>query len=646
MSRKTALISCTELGGYCYGEQHPFKVQRYRLAHDLMDAYGLLDLPTMELRHPRGVTHQELLGCHSPEYLETLRDFSSAKEPRADFRFGLGDLENPVFPGVYDWACLGVSGTLEAARLVAEEGFAAAFNPLGGWHHAQKSRASGFSYLNDAAVAINYLLGQGKRVVYLDIDAHHGDGVQNAFYDTDRVLTISLHESGVYFFPGTGFESETGTGAGAGYSVNLPLQAHTDDALFMKAFDEVAFPLIAAFDPDVLFTQLGADTFRTDPLTRLEVTTHGYSYVLRKLRALRIPWVAVGGGGYDMMNVARAWTIAWAVMNDRELPPRLPAPFVKLISELGFPHRMLLDAMHWAQQDDRNAALDAVEKSIAQVRSTIFPVLIGVQGKSAASGMREDKWRADLYSLWDINRLEAPEKERIYGSLLPPRLRELLERGGGSLRFIAPEGLRLLRIEARMSAGERDLVFFLELCDTPHGQMELSFCIIADPSAPRFDVDLDLEGRDNCFATLARNLPEEERAMAAGLFPNQTRRGMRMFGEFLPLLERFTERLGMQLIFGEPLTYDNAIRYEQYGFDYLVGKRLMLEIDAGFAPGGPLYRRLDGSTVFRRRGMEKSVLGRSWAIHDGIMDEPWDGVRIYKTVGVHAGVDTFPTREL
>lgn len=381
MSRKTALIACTDLGGYCYGEQHPFKVQRYRLAHDLMQAYGLLDLPAMELVPPRAVTEAELLCAHSKEYLDRLREFSAAKEPRADFRYGLGDLENPVFPGVWDWACLGVSGTLEAARLVTEEGFEAAFNPLGGYHHAQKSRASGFSYLNDAVVAIHHLLGKGKRVAYLDLDAHHGDGVQNAFYEDDRVLTVSLHESGVYFFPGTGFENEIGEGRGKGYSVNLPLLAHTDDALFMKAFDEVAFPLIAAFDPDVLVTQLGADTFRTDPLTRLEVTTHAYAYVMRKLRALRIPWVATGGGGYDMMNVARAWTIAWGVMNDRELHPRLPASFVKLISQLGYPHRMLLDAMHWAQEDDRNRALDAVEKSIAYVREHIFPVLIGDYGR-------------------------------------------------------------------------------------------------------------------------------------------------------------------------------------------------------------------------------------------------------------------------
>ena len=381
MSRKTAFIACTDLAGYCYGEQHPFKVQRYRLAHDLMEAYGLLDPAETELVRPRPVTETELLTAHCRDYLDRLREFSTAGEPRADFRYGLGDLENPIFPGVYEWACLGVSGTLEAARLVAEKGFDAAFNPLGGYHHAQRSRASGFSYLNDAVVAINYLLEQGKRVVYLDLDAHHGDGVQNAFYNSNRVLSISLHESGVYFFPGTGFESETGEGAGRGYCVNLPLLAHTDDALFMKAFDEVAFPLIAAFDPDVLFTQLGADTFRTDPLTRLEVTTHAYSYILRKLRALQIPWVAVGGGGYDMMNVARAWTIAWGIMNDRELSPRLPAPFARLIAQLGYPHRMLLDAMHWAEADDRNRALDAVEKSIAYVREHIFPVLIGDYGK-------------------------------------------------------------------------------------------------------------------------------------------------------------------------------------------------------------------------------------------------------------------------
>lgn len=380
MKPRTALIYSSDFGRFSYGREHPFKVQRFRLAHELMESSGLTELPACRVFEAVPADEADLLTFHTRGYLDKLKEFNAATEPRADFRYGLGDIENPVFPGFYDWARLSVGGTIEAARLVTEEGYSVAFNLAGGWHHAHRSRASGFSYLNDAVIAINRLVRQGKRVAYLDIDAHHGDGVQEAFYDTDRVLTVSIHESGIHFFPGTGSEREIGTGNGKGYSVNLPLKEHTDDALYMKAFDEVAFPLIAAFNPDVLFTQLGADTFRTDPLTRLEITTHSYGYIVRKLKALRIPWVAVGGGGYDSFNVARAWTLAWAVMNGVELPPTLPSGFRKTIKELGYQNRMLLDAMHWAEADDRNRALDAVEKSIAAIRKKVFPIIIGGHG--------------------------------------------------------------------------------------------------------------------------------------------------------------------------------------------------------------------------------------------------------------------------
>ncbi len=380
MPARTALIYSPEFSAYTYGDNHPFQVQRFRLAYDLIAAYGLDRLPNSTI-HPGGEINEELLlSFHAPAYLARMREFNDSAGSRADFLYGLGDSENPVFPGFYDWARRSTAATVEAARLVTEEGYATAFNLAGGWHHAHRARASGFSYLNDAVIAINTLLAKGLRVAYLDLDAHHGDGVQEAYYDTDRVLTISIHESGIYFFPGTGFEDEIGIGRGRGYSVNVPLLAHVDDALFMKAFDEVAYPLIAAFDPDVLVTQLGADTFRTDPLTRLEITTHSYGYILRKLKALRIPWVAMGGGGYDLMNVARAWTLAWAVMNGEELSPRLPALFVTMIRSLGYPHKSLLDAMHWAEEDERNRALDAVEKSIATIRKRIFPVIIGPYG--------------------------------------------------------------------------------------------------------------------------------------------------------------------------------------------------------------------------------------------------------------------------
>lgn len=373
----TALVYSSAFDAYSYGAQHPFQLHRYGLALELMEAYGLLRLPNAQRRDCQPVSEQQILSFHSPAYLQRLKEFSASDQPRADFLFGLGDAECPVFKGLYDYASLGAGATLEACRLVVEERFGAVLSLAGGWHHAHAARASGFCYLNDAVIAINWLLTQGKRVAYLDLDAHHGDGVQEGFYDSDQVLTISLHESGIYFFPGTGFEDETGSGQGCGYTVNLPLLAHTDDPLYMRAFDEVVYPLLAAYNPDIIVAQIGADTFRTDPLTRLEITTHSYAYIMRKLQALKIPWVALGGGGYDLMNTARAWTIAWAAMNGVELPPRLPAAFVKKIHDRGYPHRMLLDALHWADPHDRLLALDAVEKSIAAIRKTVFPVLIG-----------------------------------------------------------------------------------------------------------------------------------------------------------------------------------------------------------------------------------------------------------------------------
>lgn len=380
---RTALIYSPLFGDFSYGDDHPFKLQRNRLAYDLLDAYGLLKLPDMQIRDCRPIDDAMVLSFHDPAYIACLKNFSASDDPRADFRFGLGDAECPVFKGLYDCAALGAGATFEAVRLVEEGQVDIAFNMAGGWHHAHRAKASGFSYLNDAVIAINWLVARGRRVLYLDIDAHHGDGVQEAYYDTDQVLTISLHESGIYFYPGTGFEDETGEGRGAGYSVNVPLLAHTDDAIYMKAFDEVAYPLIAAYNPDIIVTQIGADTFRTDPLTNLEITTHTYGQMLSKIKRLKIPWVALGGGSYDLMNTARAWTLAWAIMNGVKLDPRLPAAFIDRIESLGYRNRVLLDAMHWADEGDRALALTAVEKSIARIKKTVFPCILGNYGDTS-----------------------------------------------------------------------------------------------------------------------------------------------------------------------------------------------------------------------------------------------------------------------
>lgn len=271
---------------------------------------------------------------------------------------------------------------------------------------------------------------------------------------------------------------------------------------------------------------------------------------------------------------------------------------------------------------------------------------LGVSALLAADGF-------PLFSLLEINRLPRPEKERIYSELVPEALFDdfAIDRqtfaGADERRkieFICPDGLGLLRLQVRRQPGDRDFLFFAELADTPYRQMELSFCLVNDPRAPRFDIDVDPFGRDNCFGTLRRNIPEEIRAMEAGLSPNQVRKGLKLFSRFFQRLERFVDALGMDTIVAEPLSYNNAIRYEKYGFDYIAGQQLMRWIDREFRPGGELYLRLDGSTPFRRPGMEQTVRGRSWAIHDGILHRPWDGVKIYKTLGIDAGVDTFPER--
>jgi acetoin utilization protein AcuC len=184
------------------------------------------------------------------------------------------------------------------------------------------------------------LVARGRRVAYIDIDAHHGDGVQAAFYDTDKVLTISLHETGETLFPGTGFERETGEGTGKGYSVNIPLPPEAGDELFVRAFTEAVPQRIEQFRPDVIVSQLGVDTFRSDPLAHLNITTEGFCTMVGMIKSLAPKWVALGGGGYDVTNVARAWTLAWAIMNDVRAPDEIPPSFLQQFAGAEFPNRL------------------------------------------------------------------------------------------------------------------------------------------------------------------------------------------------------------------------------------------------------------------------------------------------------------------
>lgn len=263
-----------------------------------------------------------------------------------------------------------------------------------------------------------------------------------------------------------------------------------------------------------------------------------------------------------------------------------------------------------------------------------------------------------LFSIKEINALAQAEKEDIYSSIVPAMVfeqygfdRQTFTAPQSSsnmaeenrIKFICPQGLGLLRIEVRRQPADQDCLFFVEVADTPYRQIELSFCLINDPDSPRFNIDHDEHGRENSFATVRRNIPEEIKAMKAGLSPNQVRRGLKAFKDFFTQFEKFVASLAIEMIVAEPLSYSNAVRYENYGFDYITGKQLMLWIDREFQPDGILTARLDGSTPFRQQGMEATVRGRSWAIHDGILDQPWDDIKIYKTVGQHAGINTVVT---
>ena len=373
MTERFAFIYSHRFSGYSYGRDHPFKVQRYRLAYELMEALGVLAAPGLQLVECPAVSEEALLSFHRRDYLDRLREFSAVGSGRADFLYGLGDVENPVFPGLYGWARLACGGSVEAARQVVEEGCRLAFSMAGGWHHAHAARASGFSYLNDAVVAINGLLARGLRVAYVDIDAHHGDGVQEAFYDTDRVLTISLHETGKDFFPRTGFVREMGCGAGYGYAVNVPFAPHSDDLVFEQGFTRVVLPLLQTYRPDVLVTQLGVDTLRTDPLSRLELTTRSIEFAVRAFRDTGFPWVALGGGGYDRCNVARGWALAWAAMIDRPVDDLLPPAAGESLAALGVREPRLRDLPHLASPDDFARAERALEANLAFLERRLFP---------------------------------------------------------------------------------------------------------------------------------------------------------------------------------------------------------------------------------------------------------------------------------
>lgn len=366
---KTAFVYSDEFTSFDYGSSHPLKPFRLKLTYDLIVACDLLASPDPRLVAPPLASTEDLLAYHTKEYIEILRAVNSGEYVAGAEAYGLGPGDNPVFPGVFSWSRLIAGASLKAADLVDSNEAAIAFNIAGGLHHAHASLASGFCYINDPVLVIKFLVNRGRKVAYIDVDAHHADGVQEAFYGTDKVLAISLHETGQALFPGSGFEHEIGEGLGEGYSVNIPLPPGTDDELFVHAFTEIIPQLVAAFKPDIIVSQLGVDTFRSDPLAHLNMTTNGFCYVVRMIKSMASKWVALGGGGYDIANVARAWTLAWAIMNDIEAPEEIPETFLRQYPDAGFLSRKLRDkpfVIEGRREEEMRKEVDRVIKYIKE----------------------------------------------------------------------------------------------------------------------------------------------------------------------------------------------------------------------------------------------------------------------------------------
>ncbi|MCJ7543844.1 MAG: acetoin utilization protein AcuC [Phycisphaerae bacterium] len=372
-SLRAAFIHCPQLDQYPYPAMFPFDTRRAGKVRQTVCSMGLLSGPRRREVAPTPAVREELLAFHTERYVDVLRDSSAGSHRPEALAMGLGTADCPIFNGMYEYSALACGASLKGAELILSGQADAAFNPSGGLHHAFPERASGFCYLNDVVLACMRLAGGGMRVLYLDIDAHHGDGVQAAFYDRKDVCTISLHESGETLFPGTGFEDETGSGDGRGYSVNVPLPVGTDDAAYLKAFRQVALPLIGAYDPDVFVMELGMDGLAGDPLTHLCLTHNAPMEVIQAVQRFRRPILAVGGGGYNIPNTVRAWVLAWSMlcgqMGQRQDASMAPGGVEPAIADRC---GELRDRTPVPQEPVRRRVDAAVDATIEKVRSNVF----------------------------------------------------------------------------------------------------------------------------------------------------------------------------------------------------------------------------------------------------------------------------------
>lgn len=509
---------------YNFGPDHPLQPSRIEALIDLLKETNLWHYEDQRTRLPlRSATVAELNLIHTSDYIQVVQRLSTREEPtiskeerdeRAQLalKYGFGDGDTPVLSGMHEVTANIAGGTLMALSAVMglpeggtfapeEERPLHVFHPAGGLHHAWAERASGFCVYNDAAVAIAHVLRASEaKVLYIDFDAHHGDGVQRAFYDDPRVMTISFHETGRYLFPGTGDVLEMGNGVGRGYSVNVPLEPFTEDESYTEAMEALLSPLIISFAPDVIISQHGCDTHAWDPLTHLHLTMRGITRQMKTTHELAHTycdgrWVALGGGGYDLYRVVpRAWSALWAEMSEQTLPERLPDTWIarwqprwlaaqeqeeaaqevmgKIHEATQFPELFKDNPTDFPAQPRRWSISNTNSHTVALVRHLLVPYPV----RHAFPSQRQRSPLSGLFDLLHMNRVSTPSRSKVLetakGTVLlrdfcPPSLVERLK---------ADDGLRAF---ARIPEREHQLLLdiakspdcTLALAHTPTGEI-------------------------------------------------------------------------------------------------------------------------------------------------------------------------------
>ncbi|KAN0096985.1 hypothetical protein V8E55_001431 [Tylopilus felleus] len=352
-----------DIGSYTYGLGHPMKPHRMRVTHDLVAAYGMLD--NMQVLRPKRATPESMTAFHTDEYVHFLNRVTPETAEELTYhgtRFLMGE-DNPAFEGLFEFCSISAGGSIAAAQRITSGATDIAINWAGGLHHAKKREASGFCYINDIVLGILELLRSYPRVLYIDIDCHHGDGVEEAFYTTDRVMTCSFHKFGEYF-PGTGTQEDKGMGKGKHYTINVPLKDGITDESFKAVFEPVVSKIMDVYRPSAVVLQCGADSLAGDKLGCFNITMNGHAHCVQFLRSFNVPLILLGGGGYTVKNVARTWTYETACALGIEKDIDLNLPWNEYFEWFGPRYRLEVPENNMDDLNIKDGSLDKVRFNV------------------------------------------------------------------------------------------------------------------------------------------------------------------------------------------------------------------------------------------------------------------------------------------